>query len=150
MNKGLMFFLAVMALYAFFILRGAVRAVRARVEKLSARKYSKAQATPRPKRNPYKKSRIDADVILDFIEAKLKRLSGEDPIMSTRINKGSERFFEQERALRESRSDEIGSLPYLWSQSLHKSWERERLVDARPGKDRKTATATDKEPDAGS
>ena len=38
MNKGLIFFLAVMALYAFFILRGVARALRARFEKLSAKK----------------------------------------------------------------------------------------------------------------
>jgi hypothetical protein len=105
MNKGLIFFLAVMALYAFLILRAGVRAVRARFEKLSAQKYAKAQATPRPKHNPYKQPRINTDFILDFIEEKLKRLSDEDPIMRTRINRGSDRFFREEQASRETATD---------------------------------------------
>jgi hypothetical protein len=102
MNKGLIFFLAVMALYAFFILRGVARAVRGRFERMSAKKYAKAQATPREKWTPYKRPRIDTDAIFDFIEAKLKRLSDEDPIMSTRINRGSDTFFKEEQAERDN------------------------------------------------
>ena len=117
-----LFFYSVLALYAYFILRGILRSIRGRFSAppplpprdLSRRKRAELAAAAeeairaRNKPNPFTARPNALDFLVPTIDHIAKKLEtvGEDPIMRVRINSRSEKFFAEREEEREAKGEE--------------------------------------------
>jgi hypothetical protein len=139
LTRPQIFFAAVVALYAVFIVRWAFGKLRARNAARPAKTSAAVQKKKLPAGNPFTPHANILDSVVDMFEPVLDRLLGDDPIMREKINEGSDKFFVAEdarNALIKARWEtdplppaEIEEVRDLWPKPVHQSRERGGLPD---------------------